>query len=280
MRLRELLDYDKKVIFIGFSKHRAFFKHKSNYTFIGWKDVSVMEDTGDITLGGKDVATYDFFFIGAMGKSRSKGAAIIDYAKKNHRTYLSYGSLTEDSKVVQHDTFIQRGFKHPKTVSGLKQEQDAQNLKQQLGLPIVIKPEHGEQGKGVIKVKTLKELKEFLDQVDKKRYVFQEFLENDGDYRLFFFKHRLLFAIKRMSQDKNEFRNNISLGGKQVFISLPTDVVEFASKVDKEFGLDFSGIDLIEHEGEWHVLEVNSSPQFIDKEKYVIPAITKYIDRL
>jgi glutathione synthase/RimK-type ligase-like ATP-grasp enzyme len=265
MRLNELLT--KKCLFVGFNKQKSLIEGKLNATFVSWGKLDLSK-----------ASFYDVIFIGAVVKSRDKARELVKIANKNKIHLIMYGSLVEDNKIKQHKIFKSNDIDHPESISGdIKKISIAKITK--LGFPVIAKTEEGEQGKGVAKLDNEKELANFISS-NEGNYVFQQYLPNDGDYRLFFFNHKLLFTIKRSSQDKKEFRNNISLGGKQKFVKLPDNVIELASKIDKHFNYDFAGIDLIEHNGQWKILEINTSPQFIEKENIVIPEIIKYIKSL
>ena len=130
---------------------------------------------------------------------------------------------------------------------------------------MVSKITDGSQGKGVELQKTKMDLEKYLKKNKEETIIFQKFIENEGDYRLFFIGQDLLYTIKRKSKDdKKEFRNNYSLGGTVERIDLPKNATEIAKKASKVMGFDVSGVDLIKDKNSdnWYILEVNAAPQF------------------
>ena len=289
MKIHELFESEKqtlpKVLFISFSKYRTLLSKKLNCSFCKFADFDV-DSKGKISISGKDlISSFDFIFIGTVGKNKDIAKDLINYIN-GKIPYILYGEAmgNKSNKEYQYHLFKKLNIQTPKTIL-VKNKEDttASKLVKELGLPIVSKITDGSKGKGINKFNTEKELETFLlsgytPEDENKSLLFQEYIDNDGDFRLFFFNHELLFAIKRSSADKNkEFRNNISLGGSQKFVNVPKKLLKFASSIDAKFDMDFSGIDLIEKDDIWYVLEVNAAPQFINKEKIVIPKIIDYI---
>ena len=51
----------------------------------------------------------------------------------------------------------------------------------------------------------------------------QEYIPNDGDYRVLVLGEKVLGVMKRVSPNKEEFKNNYSAGGKVEVADLPED---------------------------------------------------------
>ena len=91
----------------------------------------------------------------------------------------------------------------------------------------------------------------------------QEFIPNSGDYRVLVLGKKVLGVMKRSSQNKNEFRNNYSVGGKVEVADLPQAVKDMAVRAAEICGLTVAGVDVMEKTpGDYVVLEVNKGPQF------------------
>ena len=67
--------------------------------------------------------------------------------------------------------------------------------------------------------------------------------------------------MKRFNSEEN-FLTNISVGGTAEPSNLPEEILEMCKKAKALRNTEISGVDVIEHEGKYYVLEVNTSPQF------------------
>lgn len=151
--------------------------------------------------------------------------------------------------------------------------------------PVILKGSGGDRGTRVYKAENLEELEKLVRRLRKteteegKRYMLQEYIENEGDYRVLVLGKKVLGVMKRTRQKKGEFRNNFSLGGKVEVVDLPEKVKKMAVKAAEVCGLWVAGVDIIykskavpvgrqvesrksESKGEYCVLEVNKGPQF------------------
>jgi len=272
----------EKVVFIAFSfKKKNLEKLLPDAVFVDWPDVSIKN--GQIFIGSDNINAFSFIFLGLCGDNERKFILVKEYIEKSKTASLVYGSsLSMNNKLLQTFRFAESKLDQPKTVIGNASTLKASELVKDLGLPIISKILDGSQGRGVEKHTTRTALTKFLEDNAKKDFIFQEFIPNDGDIRAFFFKGELLFAIKRVAKTKGEFRNNVSLGGTQEFVELSEGAKKTAQKVNNVFSdLDFTGVDIIQHKTNkrWYVLEINSAPQFINKDDLVIPKIVDFIKK-
>ena len=96
----------------------------------------------------------------------------------------------------------------------------------------------------------------------------QNFIPNDGDYRIVAFDYEPKLGIYR-SSGGTDHRNNTSLGGS-------ASIVEISPELAKATDIKFAGVDIItdKNTGENFVLEINRTPQFASgpftDEKYKI----------
>lgn len=272
----------EKVVFIAFTfKQKPFEELLPDALFVDWSDISIKN--GQIFVGPDNINTFSFIFLGLCGDNERKFILVKEYIEKSKTASLVYGStISTNNKLLQTFRFAESKLDQPKTVIGSASTLKAVELVKELGLPIISKILDGSQGKGIEKHTTRTALNEFLESNKKKDFIFQEFIPNDGDIRAFFFKGELLFAIKRVAKTKGEFRNNVSLGGTQEFVELSEGAKKIAQKVNSTFSdLDFTGVDIIQHKTNkrWYVLEINSAPQFINKDDLVIPKIVEFIKK-
>jgi RimK family alpha-L-glutamate ligase len=100
------------------------------------------------------------------------------------------------------------------------------------------------------------------------RYAFlQTLLERDEekhrDVRVYVVDDRVVGAMFRYAPE-NDWRTNVALGGEveDATSKLPASVEETAIEATDALGLDYAGVDLVEGENGWFVLEVNPTAGF------------------
>jgi RimK family alpha-L-glutamate ligase len=133
-----------------------------------------------------------------------------------------------------------------------------------LRLPFIIKPNKGSKGEGVELINNINN----LDHTGKpiKELVFQNFIKNSGDYRVFVLGGRMLGVIKRTAQE-GRVLNNISKGGTAEMINDPkilNTLRRIGTTVASIFELTLCGVDVIydEIEQKFFFLEINTVPQW------------------
>lgn len=131
------------------------------------------------------------------------------------------------------------------------------------GEQFVIKVPNGNQGRGVALIKSDADLRQFMREYPSDRYLGQAFIATDAaaDKRLFVIGDSVVAAMKR-SAINDDFRSNVSLGGKAEPYSPTKDEIAIAVKATQALKLDFSGIDIINDGDAALVLDVNPSPGF------------------
>jgi len=277
-----------KVLFISFTdktrgvSYHDYLKSKLDCTFCLWTDLIFQEN--NILLGNKNVNTFDFIFIGVVSKYPNYFVALENYIKKYKIPYFKYGCSPErNNKILQNSLMSLENIPQVPTIISKCSSVNSKDLIKEFKLPIVTKITNGSQGKGVELQKTQTDLEKYLKKNKDETIIFQKFIENEGDYRLFYIGQNLLYTIRRKSKDnEKEFRNNYSLGGSVEKVDLPKNATDIAKKAAKVMGFDVSGVDLIKEKGtdNWYILEVNSAPQFGTKNgKEVIIDYKEVLDK-
>ena len=137
--------------------------------------------------------------------------------------------------------------------------------------PIIIKGSGGDRGTRVFKADNVEEMEKLVRDLRKteteegKRYMLQEFIPNDGDYRVLVLGKKVLGVMKRSSQSLEEFKNNYSAGGKVEVATLPQNILDLAVKAAEVCGLAIAGVDVAFRDFDINkpvIWEVNKGPQF------------------
>ncbi len=127
-----------------------------------------------------------------------------------------------------------------------------------LRFPFVEKPDFGAQGKGVRKIEKRKD----IGSVDGK--IFQNYIRNDGDFRVLCLGGKALGVIRRTAR-QGDFRNNVSQGGSVEVVEdgeVRDKVAGIALEIAAIFNLDFCGVDIIydQEQKKYFFLEINTHP--------------------
>jgi ribosomal protein S6--L-glutamate ligase len=161
----------------------------------------------------------------------------------------------------------QNGIKTPITITYQKQNiQTFESLKNKFGEKFIAKVSVGSKGFGVYKIETLEDYQNLPKDNKENRYIYQEYIENDGDYRVFVIGKKVAGIMHRIPKE-GDFKANISQGGTGEIVSdklLVEKLSEIALKVCAILDLDIAGIDIIrsKNDGLLYFIESNSSPQW------------------
>ena len=145
---------------------------------------------------------------------------------------------------------------------------------------LIYKPLFGSQGDNI----RLIEGSSDLDKLDNQTniYYFQEYLENrpNYDYRVLVINNKNNIKYFYMTRYGDTFVNNFSKGAKCVRENLNEEVIELAIKSSKLLNIDFCGVDIIEHNQKYYVIEVNSIPAWKGLQKVESLNISEYFTNL
>lgn len=216
-----------------------------------------------IYFKGIPIEQYDFIFIGLTGKSRDLAPIVIDYIKKHQIPFICYGHKTANqAKTFEIYNLASSNLSIiPSLITN--DDNEINNFIQEYKIPIVTKPINGKQGREILQHSSIESI---LDAINKSEIplIIQPMIPNDGDYRVWILKDKVIGVIKRSPSAEGEFRSNISLGGTAQVASLPDDVLDMAVKSAQILDLDMAGVDIIQdnYTKKYYVMEVNAAPQF------------------
>ena len=95
------------------------------------------------------------------------------------------------------------------------------------------------------------------------KVILEEFIDAGGiDYRVWVCGNKVSAIMKRTSQDKTDFRANISRGGKGEKAELSKEDQELCIRAAHAIGLQVAGVDLMKDvkTGTSYIIEVNGNP--------------------
>lgn len=243
-----------------------------------------------------DFCEFDIFLVRGISKNYSFES--MNFDKINEvllllkYLYQDLGKIIVDEKLVKAPYLVSKmntslelsraGLKQPKTIQYISKNTILENISD-FSYPIIVKSPIGRKGVGIYKVKSEQELMSLLNKAQEAfPYLFQEFLPNDGDIRVLVVGYKAIGAMKRFIVP-GDFRSNISQGAKAEKYVMTEDVKKIAEAAAIATKTEFAGVDLIESEGEFYVIEVNRAPQFRGFRKYVrldpSPFVIDYLEK-
>ena len=232
------------------------------------------------------VDDYDVLFFRTTGKHWEEVDLIINSIKRDDVVVVDplvrSGKPSMACKAWQMLALKEAGIEVPKTVYGSlwylyeqmrSQISDlrSQENKIKFDFPVILKGSGGDRGTRVFKADNLEEMEKLVRDLRKseteegRRYMLQEFIPNEGDYRVLVLGEKVLGVMKRSSQSVAEFKNNYSAGGKVEVADLPEEIKQLAVKSAKVCGLSVAGVDVAFRENDLKkpiIWEVNKGPQF------------------
>ena len=120
--------------------------------------------------------------------------------------------------------------------------------------PCIMKSVSGHGGQEVFFVKDLKQVNQIKNEHPNLKFIYQEYLENIGDTRIYMLNGEMVVAIKRKS-DK-DYRNNYSLGGEVELYEPSKEMVDAAIKVASLLEADFIGVDFLLTDSGFKIIEI------------------------
>jgi RimK family alpha-L-glutamate ligase len=172
-------------------------------------------------------------------------------------------TLRASHKFSTASALAEAGIKVPDALMALDSK-TLNNARDEFGEEAVYKTAIGTHGGGTWKVGP----DEHVNPKVGNRYAFlQSLIERDGqkhrDIRVYVVGDQVVGAMYRYAPD-NDWRTNVALGGnvEDATNELPDEVVDIATTASEVVGLDYAGVDIVEGNDGWFVLEVNPTAGF------------------
>jgi len=131
---------------------------------------------------------------------------------------------------------------------------------------LIIKPSMGTHGKGIHIIDVTTDLDKLpeLNEV----YLVQPFIQAEFDVRILVLGGQIIGVTQRKT-NQYEFHPNYSTRTEIQAMTLSEDVLQHAVNAAQELGMEYAGVDMIfDEKNNPYILEVNSSPEFQDEERY------------
>ena len=179
---------------------------------------------------------------------------------------------SRDSLEIASDKFLTSVFleKHniptPKTII-CEDPHDALQMYEELGRDVIIKPLFGSKGIGISRLNDRGFAENVILTLGQLNEVFylQEFIEHyNRDIRIFVIGNEAIAGMYRVSDN---WKTNVYAGAEVKPIELTSEWKELAVKSEQVTKTEISGVDILESEEGYYVIEVNSIPGFTALQK-------------
>lgn len=174
------------------------------------------------------------------------------------------GDGSSMGKLAQMVRYSLAGLPVPRTYCAKNKETLLELIAKQLKPPFILKDDRALRGRRNYRLGSVDEARDILSQSDR-LYIAQEFIGNDGDFRVLFMGFRQPpFIFKRTRADDSTHLNNTSMGGSAQAVDahdFPAPALQTARQAAELFGRDIVGVDIIfDNDGEHYILEANETP--------------------
>jgi len=132
--------------------------------------------------------------------------------------------------------------------------------------PVILKTISGSHGLGVSIAESERGLRSIIEMMIKDEsaapLIVQQYVKESAgkDLRIIVVGGKIVAAMERIANNRNEFRSNFSLGGRVRMAELTAKERKMARLAAKALGLEVAGVDIIRTKDGPQVLEVNCNP--------------------
>ena len=254
-------------------------------------------DGEKIMFGQIDMKDFDGWYFRSVGSELEWSKLLQMYAKKHEIKVIDDYLMTEGPlrrfKSVMSWQLKNAGVPYPES-SFVESFKELKKALEKRSLPVIVKlSKGGRHGMGTFFIKELSDLEKMatiLEQraikaVENKQqkpiyrgFLIQEYIENDGDYRVMTVGYKCVGGFKRQEKEQKMILNR-SEGKSLGLLEVPKDVAEVAENAARVLGVEVAGTDLVKDKstGKVYCIEVNEAPQFKVFEKRTKMNVTKKI---
>ena len=161
-------------------------------------------------------------------------------------------------KLQQAEKFVKNSVPHPQIWQASSASGWREVLKN-ITFPIIAKPVFGRKGRGICKLDSLGEAQDFFDN-NHDDYLAQVYMPIRGDYRVFVVGDKVIGAFKRRMMKGAYISNRRGTPGEKIEPS--EEMSRIAINAAKAVNCEISGVDLLEYNGNFYVIEANVAPQW------------------
>ncbi len=220
-----------------------------------------------VTTPKGSLAKYQLFYFRTVGDQNESLPLLLEYSQRHQikivDEYLRrLGGAMRKRKSSEAAVLLSAGINYPRTVFS----PDWQQLGRLLAKwpkPVVLKKTGGRHGSGTFLIRNHQDFERALLGRRRANFLLQEYIPNDGDYRLFLIGYQVVAGFKRQPKE-NKLVLNRSQGSSQPLTTIPAAIRQLAETAARTLAVEISGIDLVVNQktGQPVIIEVNQAPEF------------------
>lgn len=218
------------------------------------------------------LSRFSLFYFRSVGDKNENLPLLLEYARE-HRIrvvdqYLTrLGGAMRKRKSNEAVLLMKAGVSYPRSIF-VSDHQTLKKIVSQMKKPVIIKNTGGRHGVGTFWIRSDEDLDRALLGRRAANFLIQEYIPNDGDYRLFLIGYRVIAGFKRQPKEEKLILNR-SQGSSEPLKEIPEEIKREAEKAAKVLEVEIAGIDLVvdQRTGKPVVIEVNQAPEFRVMEK-------------
>lgn len=240
--------------------------------------IKIIDTNINVSIKEKDISKYDYIWI-QSGWTTTHLAYILDLYLEtqnipHNKTDIYNTKLSDMFFLATNNIPVPNTYFH----NGLKiNEENISDIMEICNTPCIFKTSLGSLGTNVFLIEGEKDIKKtILEKKQYNRFLFQEYIPNDFDYRIVVANGKPTSACIR-TRTNDLFRNNVALGATEDFIlpkDIPQNILDLATYSANALHLNWAGVDIVTHKetGKNYVLEVNRRPGLSDKSSEITAA--------
>jgi glutathione synthase/RimK-type ligase-like ATP-grasp enzyme len=266
--------YDRRVSMIaGLEKVRS----DATYTGADYEDLVFSFDGQNVkvvdSVSSVDIADHDAIFLIGWFKSKpldDVARAVAHYAEAKGVPFTNSEAYHGRSftKLSQCVIAALNGVTVTPFLFALDQKVLLEAVKSRnLEFPYIAKAVSASRGQDNHLIKSHEQLETVVHEPSEipKYFIVQDFIPNDGDYRILVMGDKVRLVMHRQAQTDSHI-NNTSQGGKATLTeisTLPEKVLNDSILLAKQFRREVTGVDMIQNreDGKFYFLEINNMPQ-------------------
>ena len=223
---------------------------KDEYAVARYQDVefAITPTEAVVAAGGIPLTGYDLVYIRDFHGYEPERNTIGDYCNHAGIAFVNADTAVSQkiSKLAQYMAFSFQGLSFPRSVyAGTARLRAAAEAT--LSYPMIVKSIVAKSGNDNHYVTSQEQFDELLATYPDVKFIAQEAIPNDGDYRVIVLGDRASCVYRRVAQS-GDHRNNISQGGEKQYLPLedvPAAITELAVAASRALGRDICGADIM-----------------------------------
>lgn len=238
---------------------------------VKYRELRMMDDK--IMFGKMDMKDFDGWYFRSVGSELEWSKLLQLYAKKNNipvvdQYLISEGPLRRFKSVMSWQ-LKEAGVSYPNS-SYIETMSDLESFLKKTKFPVIVKlSQGGRHGMGTFWIREYGDLLKLKDVLSARKmshprgFLVQEYIENDGDYRVMTVGYKCIGGFKRQVKEEKLILNK-SRGQSKGLTEVPEEVAKTAEAAAKALEVEVAGTDLVvsKSSGKVYVIEVNEAPQF------------------